>query len=106
MPASTEQREHAVKRAGKIFALLKQAAERGEPCPTNDVLAGRFGCGVARIVAALHFLESNGMIAVERGNDWRVVTITATGKATARARPDGMPDETWSLPSRDEREAA
>lgn len=82
MAASQEQREHAVERAGKIFVLLRQAAERNETCPTNKVLAVRFGCGTTAIVSALHFLESNGMIAVERGNDRRVVTIRATGQRT------------------------
>lgn len=82
--ASAEQQEHAVARAGKIFALVRQAAERGEPCPTNAALGERFGCGRARIVAAFDFLASNGMITVERGSDWRVVTITASGKATHR----------------------
>jgi DNA-binding transcriptional regulator YhcF (GntR family) len=83
MAASTEQREHAVSRSAKLFALLKQAADRGEACPTNRVLAERFGCGTARVVSAFHFLESNGMIAVERDNDHRVVTIRATGHRTS-----------------------
>jgi DNA-binding FadR family transcriptional regulator len=83
MSASLEQREHAVQRAGKIFALLRQAAERGESCPTNSALRERFGCGDQAIVSAFHFLESCGMIEVRRGNDHRVVTIRATGKSTA-----------------------
>src|SRR5688572_4142661 len=83
MPASSDQREHAVQRAAKIFALLKQAAERREPCPTNRTLGERFGCGDQAIVSAFYFLEANGMIAVERGNDRRVVTIAATGQRTA-----------------------
>lgn len=82
MPASPEQREHAVDRAGKIFALIRQAAERGEACPTNKVLATRFACGTQTIVSALHFLESCGMIRIRRGNDHRVVTICASGKQT------------------------
>lgn len=83
MSASQEQREHAVQRAGKIFALVRQAAERGEPCPPNAVLRERFGCGDQAISSALHFLAANGMIVVERGNDHRVVTICATGAKTA-----------------------
>lgn len=83
MPASPEQHEHAVQRASKIFAVIKQAAERGEACPTNAILAERFGCGRARICAALNFLECAGMIEVERGNDRRVVAICATGQKTA-----------------------
>lgn len=83
MPASQEQREYAVHRAGKIFAILKQAAERGEACPTNAALRERFGVGQSVISNALAFLEANGMISVERGNDQRVVTIRATGHKTA-----------------------
>jgi DNA-binding FadR family transcriptional regulator len=83
MPASEEQREHAVQRAGKIFSVIRQAAERGEVCPTNDILAERFACGKTAIVNALHFLESVGMIRVERGSDRRVVTIVSSGLRTA-----------------------
>lgn len=83
MPASKASQDHAVARAGKIFALIRQAAERGERCPTNRTLGERFGV-VDRVVCdALHFLESCGMIRVERGNDTRVVTIVATGQRTA-----------------------
>lgn len=82
MAASKEQQEHAVERAGKIFALLRQAADRGEDCPTNATLGERFGCGTSAIVNALHFLESNGMIAIDRLSAGRVVTILATGKCT------------------------
>lgn len=83
MPASPEQQEHAVQRAGKIFAIIRGCAERGEPCPSNATLAERFACGTTVIVNALHFLETAGMILVERGRDCRVVTIRATGQRTA-----------------------
>jgi DNA-binding FadR family transcriptional regulator len=83
MGVLTEQREHAVTRASKIYALLKQVAEAGDICPTNAMLAERFGCGTARIVSAFHFLEANGMILVERGSGNRVVTIFVSGLRTA-----------------------
>lgn len=83
MPASTEQTEHAVERAARIFKVLKQAAECGEPCPTNKTLSERFSCGTTTIVNALHFLEANGMIEVERQNMSRVVTIRASGAKTS-----------------------
>lgn len=85
MSASPEQREHAVQRAAKIFAIIKAAAERGESCPTNAVLRERFGCADQAIASAFGFLEANGMIVVERGNDHRVVTIRASGHRTAGA---------------------
>lgn len=83
MSASPEKREHAVERASRIFAVIRDAAERGERCPTNAVLAERFGVGTTVIVNALHFLESCGMIVVTRSNATRIVTIRATGKQTA-----------------------
>lgn len=78
--------EHAVERAAKIFTLIKQAAQRGEVCPTNAILGERFGVRPKSISSSLSFLEANGMIEVERGNAWRVVTICATGAKTADLR--------------------
>lgn len=83
MPASQEAQAHAVERAARIFGLLKAVAARGDVCPTNALLRERFGVGDQSIVSAFHFLESNGMITVERGNARRVVTIRATGQRTA-----------------------
>ena len=83
MPASAAQREHAVERASRIFAVLRDAAERGKRCPSNATLAERFGVGTTAVVNALHFLESCGMIVVDRSNATRIVTIRATGKQTA-----------------------
>jgi hypothetical protein len=82
MPASPEQKEHALDRATKVYRALKSAAEAGLPCPTNPVLAKRIGCGVATIVRSMHFLEVAGMIDVERFGCTRRVTITATGHST------------------------
>lgn len=83
MSASLAAQEHAVERAAKIFALLRQAAERGETCPSNAILAERFGMRTGVIVSAFNFLVCNGMIEVERTSNARVVTICATGKRTA-----------------------
>lgn len=85
MTASPEQREHAVERASRIFAVIRDAADRGLRCPSNAVLAERFGVGTTVIVNALHFLESCGMIEVSRSAATRVVTIRATGAKTAGA---------------------
>lgn len=83
MSVSVEQREHAVDRASRIFAIIRDAAERGEGCPTNPMLAERFGCGISTIARSISFLETCGMIAVERGGSIRVATIRATGAKTA-----------------------
>lgn len=82
MSASAGQREHAVERASRIFAVIRDAADRGEQCPSNATLAERFGVGTTVIVNALHFLESVGMIVVTRSNATRIVTIRSTGKQT------------------------
>ena len=50
MPASPEQREHAVERASRIFAVIRDAADRNQRCPSNAVLAERFGVGTTVIV--------------------------------------------------------
>lgn len=83
MSASGEQKQHALDRAAKVFAIVKQAAERGEACPTNKVLAERFGCRPNTISRCFNFLEAAGMVSVERFSDSRIVTIRATGKKTA-----------------------
>lgn len=79
--------QSAVERAGKVFALVKQAAERGEECPGSGVLAERLGCGVTAIARYFDFLKANGMVEVRAAAGIRVVTICATGKTTrARAK--------------------
>lgn len=83
MPASIEAQEHAVDRAAKVFALVKQAALRRLPCPSNADLAERFAVKPNTISRAFNFLEANGMIQIERGQCDRVVTICATGDRTS-----------------------
>jgi len=85
MPASKEQRQHAVERAAKIFTILKQCAEQGLPCPSNRELADRFGVKSGTIANALHFLEANGMIEREQKSDRVIITICASGKTTEAA---------------------
>jgi DNA-binding FadR family transcriptional regulator len=84
MSASPEQQEHAIQRAQKLFRIISQAADHGERCPTNKMLAERIGYKSASTVGeAISFLAVAGMITVERANNARVITITATGKKTA-----------------------
>lgn len=70
-------------RAKVVMRMLRTAADRNDVCPSNGVIAtaigGRSASSGANIVA---FLESNGLISVERGRTERVVTICATGKRT------------------------
>lgn len=75
---------HAVERAAKIFGLLSNAANTNDKCPGNKLLRERFGIADKEIDNVFHFLVSNGMIRVERGRGWRVVTIVASGRRTRR----------------------
>lgn len=76
--------EHAVERAAKVFGFLSHAANSDQPCPSNKVLRERFGLTDSGISRVLNFLEANGMIRVERGGGWRVVTIVASGNKTRK----------------------
>jgi len=67
-----------------IFAMIENAAERGEPCPTNAVLATAIGASsMSGPVKFVNQLIEDGAIRVERSQRARVVTIVATGKTTA-----------------------
>lgn len=84
MGKSQEQQDHAVARAGRIFAIIRTAAEAGLECPTNAALAESVGySSTASVSNALSFLALSGMIAVRRSNHTRVVTIMASGATTA-----------------------
>lgn len=84
MAASLEQSEAKLARAAKLYEIVKGYAERGEPCPTNRMLADRFMlASTSKISDAFSFLHIAGMIEVKRMSARRIVTITATGKSTA-----------------------
>jgi len=64
-----------------VLKLVTHAAEMGEPCPSNLVIADVTGSTSGSALVAS--LERKGLIRVERGNSKRVVTILATGRRTA-----------------------
>lgn len=70
-------------RARVVMSILRRAAENGDECPGNALIATAIGSnspsGGSNIIA---FLEANGMISVERSRTARVVTICATGQKT------------------------
>lgn len=72
-----------------IFNILRDAADRGLPCPDNKALAEAAGyksiSGPARVVK---LLEERGLIKVRRGLNWRIITFTGTGRDTATRRID------------------
>ncbi len=70
-------------RALDIYRCLKGAAEHGDECPTNNVLAVVGGYSKASSVCdVVSMLEELGLITVTRYSRARVVTILETGKST------------------------
>jgi len=68
----------------RVLAIVSAAADAGEVCPTNPVLAARMGwASVASASRAVADLERAGLVRVERTRVWRIVTIVATGRSTA-----------------------
>ncbi|AYJ87645.1 hypothetical protein D3Y57_19100 [Sphingomonas paeninsulae] len=70
--------------AQTILRILTAAANAGDQCPTNGVLAEAIGAlSISAPANAISLLEAIGLITVERGSCRRMVTIVATGKSTA-----------------------
>lgn len=68
----------------RVLPLLEAAANAGDPCPTNRLIADILGWrSTAQSVAAIIALERAGAIAIQRFRASRIVTIIATGKSTA-----------------------
>lgn len=81
MPASAQQQEHAVERAGRLFKIIKVCADSAEPLPSTPILARRFGVKAPCINRTLHFLEANGMIELSGKGAARTITIAADGRS-------------------------
>lgn len=67
-----------------IYHLIREAAEKGEPCPDNLTLA--MAADLASIsgpARALKKMEAQGLLTVQRGINWRIA-IFPDGPATAR----------------------
>lgn len=66
-----------------VLAAITRAAENGQPCPTNDVLAGLISAdSAATSVKVMRRLEKRGLIVVERFGMSRIVTVVESGKRT------------------------
>ncbi len=75
--------ELARAREAQALALLEAAAEAGERCPTNLELCCALSVdSLATPVDLLKRLQRRGLIQIERFQNDRVVTITATGRKT------------------------
>jgi hypothetical protein len=70
--------------AQQVFHMLERAAELGDECPSNSVIAATIDCSSLSMgPRILNQLTKAGLITVQRGNASRIVTIAATGKCTA-----------------------
>jgi DNA-binding MarR family transcriptional regulator len=67
-----------------LYRILCEKADAGEPCPTNVELAHAMGMDSSGSASgAMLRLEKLGHITVERGQNFRRVTITETGQSLA-----------------------
>lgn len=90
IPAPTERRKYtradwvdAEQRIELLYDILKRTAELGEPCPTNKMLAERFGFASASGPPKMFDrLERAGRIKITRYGHGRVVEIIETGHKT------------------------
>lgn len=70
-----------------IYDMLLNAAEHGDPCPSNAVLATAIGANsMSGPVRYVNDLVAKGYIRVARAQRSRIVTITATGKSTTKPK--------------------
>lgn len=68
---------------GLIYRALYRAANRGDRCPTSDMLCEITGFSPATTVYHVARLEADGLIRVWRYQRSRVVEIVATKQRTA-----------------------
>lgn len=76
----------------EAFAVVRAAAEAGEPCPSRQKIAARLGVSASCVDDRLRRLEAGGRITIVRRTPL-VVTIVATGQTTslAPAKPTDRP---------------
>lgn len=68
----------------RVFSLVEQAADKGQPCPTNEAIAAHMGIkSIGTASGYLSHLQRLGVIRLDRGQNARVVTIRATGRQTS-----------------------
>lgn len=71
-----------------ILDEIEKAARAGQPCPTNIELSHTLGAASTSAANnAVSRLQDLGLIKIERGSNWRVITILATGQHTAKPKP-------------------
>lgn len=76
-------------RQQRMLEILTAAAEAGAVCPTNDHLCEVMGMNsIGEPPTVMNALAKTGVIKVERFKQSRIITIVASGKATAGQRGD------------------
>lgn len=61
--------------------MLDRAADEGLPCPTNMQIAEELGfADPGPVVRTLRNLARKGLIMVESGHQWRIITLCASGR--------------------------
>ncbi|SNT15685.1 hypothetical protein SAMN06295912_1505 [Sphingomonas laterariae] len=69
-----------------VFTAVAEAADVGAPCPSNQDLADIIDGSVSSPPYILTRLQRQGLIAIERYQKERRITIVETGKQTAPVR--------------------
>ena len=78
--------QHALNEFETItLAMIRRAAQAGEPCPTNLDIEIELGCNSTSVApSVVKRLEDKGIIRVNRYQRAREVEIIETGEKTAR----------------------
>lgn len=69
-----------------ILAAISRAAERGETCPSNEVLGELTQLALATVAYHVRQLEAFRFIRIKRFQRSRVVVVTSSGRSTAPSR--------------------
>lgn len=75
-----------------LYRIIREAAEAGDPCPSNQELGDLIGRSERITSDRLCELEANGFITVCSKGGVRSITVEATGKATATNKRGGRDD--------------
>lgn len=76
-------------RRGKVYRALVAAAAAGADCPRNADLSEMLGIGTGSTPSlVINQLELRGVLAVQRTQTTRRVTVLATGHSTAPLAPE------------------
>lgn len=88
-----------------VLRALEHAANFHMPCPSTTDLKKMLGHKTASVAHySMGALQAKGYIRIERGDHWRIVTILATGKSTAKTSGHARRDTPNALKHRQTRD--